>query len=402
MRIALWNASCLDNLGDQLLDTVNRRELGRRLPMATFETFSLWPSETHRQVVIDAGGHWCGESSFTGIVIGGGALLIGPPFVHPSLQTCYLGPHPANFRDQCPIIWNAVCSDAQVVCTLSDKWRNYVQTAASRLTYRTVRNWHTAQMLKECGVTEQVDVVPDPVVLFERPRASVARRYGRRRIGVAISDSPNAPAMVAHLTSPCSAACNHDVTIHVAPEMLIDSNATERGNQFRKAVSETFTCLSSNADIEVCGFGAVYGDTHCAQELAALLRGRNVSIRNGGEALSWIRSLDCLIASRLHAVILSVVAGTPVVAIDPYYSHIAGTSKLMGFMADAELLDVYATREQFVSREVNIAEVVETAIARCDRIPTAHQRFVQLAESHFDNVAGLLAMYEGSTNGSFD
>src|SRR5690242_7155778 len=113
MRIALWNASGLDNLGDRMLDYVNRRELGRRFSDATFQTFSPWPSASTRLVSIDRHGRWEGEESFDAIVIGGGALLIGPPFVHPSLQTCYLGPYPDRFRDTCPVFWNAVCCDGQ-------------------------------------------------------------------------------------------------------------------------------------------------------------------------------------------------------------------------------------------------------------------------------------------------
>src|ERR1700743_841276 len=101
MRIALWNASGLDNLGDRLLDYVNRCELGKRIPQAQFQTFTAWPSASTRLGKIGREGHWEGERQFDAIGIGGGALLIGPPFVHSSLQTYYLGPYPDRFRDSC-------------------------------------------------------------------------------------------------------------------------------------------------------------------------------------------------------------------------------------------------------------------------------------------------------------
>lgn len=169
----------------------------------------------------------------------------------------------------------------------------------------------------------------------------------------------------------------------------MDSDAGERRERFMRAATALVGRLPS-ADIEVCGFGAVYGDTSRAALLGRRLGAAPVSVADGVEAVSWMRSLDCLVASRLHAVILSVVAGTPVVAIDPYYNPIAGTSKLMEFMSGAGLLDSYATAEQFARGDVDTAQLIEFAIVNRHNTVTVHERLAESSNRHFDYLAALL------------
>lgn len=392
MRIALWNGSGLDNLGDRLLDLVNRRELGARLPGTKFETFSPWPIPALPFVTIDGQGRWAGESTFDGIVIGGGALLIGPPFIHPTLQTCYLGPYPERFRDSCPVIWNAVCSDSQFVAPLSAPWRQYVQSAASRLTHRSVRNRRTAQMLEECGVTEAVHVVPDPVTLLDRPRSRPAGGR-RRRVGLAVGASSTADDFLAHLTSDAGGLdSNPGVRVDVPASELQDAARPVRAAAFLQQLADVFAPLEGRADLEVCAFGAVYGDRATADDVLRVLPARHVVLRdrNGGDALEWIRSLDCLVASRLHACVLAVVAGTPLVALDPYYGPVVGTSKIREFLADADLLANYATTDMFLTGEVSLPDLIETAIADADRLPSVHEGLSARAGAHFDGLADVI------------
>ncbi|HXT69373.1 MAG TPA: polysaccharide pyruvyl transferase family protein [Vicinamibacterales bacterium] len=393
MRIALWNASGLDNLGDRLLDTVNRRELSARLPEASFQTFSPWPSDSLPFVSIDGEGRWCGESEFDAIVIGGGALLIGPPFVHPTLQTCYLGPYPDRFRDACPVVWNAVCSDGQFVPALADVWRKYVQSAAARLTYRSVRNRRTAQLLQECGVTDPVQVVPDPVTLFDQPRGSGKPGARRRRIGLALGASSNADAFVAHLTADSGGLDrNPAVNVSVPPAILQDDDERARAAAFTAHVARSFAELAAHADLEVCAFGAVYGDAATAADVLRVASAHEATLRDadGADALAWIRSLDCLVASRLHACILAVVAGTPLVAIDPYYSAVIGTSKVREFMSDTGLLDEYLTRDSWLEGPISLAEACDRAIAGRDRMPAIHDALARPARAHFDALADVI------------
>src|ERR1044072_5494043 len=192
MRIALWNGSGVDNIGDRLLDYVNRQELGRRLPTACFETFCPWPSATASDSIrphrlrIDRQGHWDGEGSFDAIVIGGGGILLGPPFRHPGAQFFFLGPFPERFRDRCPVVWNAVSSEGIRATAPNSLWREFVQAAAERIKLRTVRNELTREFLTRCGITGSVSLVPDPVVLLATPAKRKSRPASTRRIGMAV------------------------------------------------------------------------------------------------------------------------------------------------------------------------------------------------------------------------
>jgi polysaccharide pyruvyl transferase WcaK-like protein len=395
MRIALWNGSGLDNLGDRLLDYVNRRELARRLPEASFDTFSPWPAPFMPLVKIDRNGGWAYEGRYDAIVIGGGALLIGPPFVHPTLQTCYLGPYPDRFRDRCPIIWNGVCSDGQFVAVLAEHWRSYIRAATRRLTYRSVRNQRTAELLGECGVSDKISIVPDAVTLLRAPTKRDYRGSAPLRIGLAVGSSGHSCQFLATLTSGTDTGdwnptVRAPVTANIAcanPAML----PTEM-SAFVARVSEALSGIRKRAHIEVCGFGAVYDDSPCAAALVEALGCCHISLSDplGSDALAWIASLDCLIASRLHACILAVVAGTPLVALDPYFSPVAGTSKVREFMAGVGLLDGYASLESFLTAGDTLDEMVETAISNRERLPAIHETLSIAAHAHFDCVAEII------------
>jgi len=243
MRIALWNGSGLNNLGDRLLDYINRRELGRRLPSAIFHSFSPWPSSSVPLVQIDDQGYWGNEQRFNAIVIGGGALLIGPPFVHPSLQTCYLGPYPERFRDVCPIIWNAVCSDGQFVPLLAEPWRAYVRSAAARLTYHSVRNQRTANLLTQCGVSDSISIVPDPVILLRSPGEKSRPRRVRRRIGIMLGVNAYSAALTEYLASSFPRRlCNAAVCVRTAPEALL-AQAESGSRQSPHLLNSLALCL---------------------------------------------------------------------------------------------------------------------------------------------------------------
>jgi hypothetical protein len=334
MRIALWNASGLDNLGDRLIDRVCRGELARRLPDASFATFAPWLSREVPLVSIDRDGRWTGERQFDAIVIGGGALLIGPPFIHPSLQTCYLGPYPERFRDPCPVVWNAVCCDGQFVSTLAAPWRGYVRAACSRLTYRSVRNRYTAEFLLDCEVKEPVDVVPDPVTLLQPPQSRDANRRPRR-IGLALGLSGSSERFISQLQAPTDPSeWNPAVCVRVPADhgAAKTAAAASRLQQLVNRIAAAVGAGHSAEEIEVCAFGRIYGDRETASALANALACRMIlpDDGDGDDALKWISSLDCLVASRLHACILALVAGTPFVAVDPNFNAVSGNQQAEG------------------------------------------------------------------------
>jgi len=124
------------------------------------------------------------EAPFDAIVIGGGALLLGPPFRDPSSQFFLLGPDPLSFKDSCPVLWNGVCSGSQYRAPSAPKWRRFMADACARVSYRAVRNEQTRNFLQDCGVEGRIDVIPD-VCIAASQAGAVRRRSGRPVIAIA-------------------------------------------------------------------------------------------------------------------------------------------------------------------------------------------------------------------------
>src|ERR1051325_770120 len=97
LRVALWNASALPNPGDRLIDFVLRKELSDRINDVSFHTFSPW-ADGRSNLSIGRDGLWDQhQGEFDAIVIGGGAIITGPPFYSPAEQFFLLGPYPEKF-----------------------------------------------------------------------------------------------------------------------------------------------------------------------------------------------------------------------------------------------------------------------------------------------------------------
>lgn len=335
MRVALWNASGLENLGDRLIDEVTRRELRRRLPNVQLTTFTPWPSSycTHR-LHIDKHGLWPGHNDFDAIVIVGGALITGPPFFDPAGQFFLLGPYPERFQDDALVIWNAMCSDRQLLAPTKANWRAYVHEAVSRVDVLTVRNSSTADFLRSCDVQRHVEIVPDVAVLADAPRQVTAAKSSQLRIGYA----PGRPVFpqtfldemgrMALLNMPSANPAVVEMSLWADMFPFEEDVYTDR-------LADSVRALLSLGELELFGFGAMYGDPQVAALVASKVgRARHLRLGDaGGEnALERIRALDCLIAFRLHACISALVVGTPFVAIDLYATKEGKTTKLLEFV----------------------------------------------------------------------
>jgi polysaccharide pyruvyl transferase WcaK-like protein len=110
----------------------------------------------------------------------------------------------------------------------------------------------------------------------------------------------------------------------------------------------------------------------------------------GKDALEWISSLDCLVASRLHACILALVAGTPLIAVDPNFNAVSGTSKLREFMADAGLLRTYVHMNGILEHGFRLGDLIELALAACPRQIEVQAKMRDAAGAHFDRVADII------------
>jgi polysaccharide pyruvyl transferase WcaK-like protein len=390
MRIALWNGSGLNNHGDRLLDQVNRVELSKRIPSARFETFSPWSEGSDCQRLwVDVGGQWCGEGAFDAIVIGGGGLLMGPPFSHPGMQFYFLGPYPQRFRDDCFISWNAVCSGSQFAAPLGASWKEYVQTAARRIDFATVRNSRTRDFLQQCDVAESPTVVPDPVVLIREPRARQSRAARRRRIGIAAARPVFPQEFLRMMADSAASGLSASNPAVVRMPSAVDSEGYQE-LRFVEQLGAIVAPLLQDYDVEIAVIPNIYGDEQPAVALASLLRDccRTVTILpdGGSRLLEWIESLDCLVASRLHYCVVALAAGTPVVALDPYHSNVLGTSKLNDFMATGQGQDCCIPLTEELNGEI-LSHLVERAISIQDRLGDAHSRLWRSAAAHFDQLA---------------
>jgi polysaccharide pyruvyl transferase WcaK-like protein len=391
MRIALWNGSGLDNHGDRLLDHVNRVELAKRLPSVTFVTFCPWSEEPDcNSLSVDLDGRWCGEGEFDAIIIGGGALLMGPPFSHPGMQSFFLGPYPERFRDDCFVSWNAVCSGSQFAAPLAAHWKEYVQAAARRIEFYTVRNFRTREFLLQCDVAEDPAVVPDPVVLIREPRVRQSRVVRRRRIGIAVA-RPVFPEEFLRMMGRSAAAglaATNPLIVRL-PSALSPESYDER--RFVQQFGAMVEPLVQDYDVEIAVIPNIYGDHKPSHALASLLGDscRTVTVleKHSRGLITWIESLDCLVASRLHYCVLALAAGTPVVALDPYYSSILSTSKLGEFMAAAQGTHCWVPLTEALEGVTTLADLVERALSLQTRLGDAHARLWDAATVHFDQLA---------------
>jgi polysaccharide pyruvyl transferase WcaK-like protein len=389
MRIALWNGCGIDNLGDRLLDLVNRKELGRRIPGAEFASFSPWVSQAvpeswrPRRLRISQDGRWLEEGAFDAIVIGGGGLLRGPPFGHPGLQVFYLGPHPDRFHDRCPVAWNAVCSAGTGVSSERPEWRRYVGAAMDRIDVRSVRNRATRDYLLACSNGKTIEVVPDPAVLAFDPPPASARPPDGRRLGIAV---PRTVFPIGFLIE-IAASAEEDQDL-VNPEVFQREDYSsvlfaydEEGyvSRFTAALRESV----GGWEVEVCGFGNAYGDPLVAPKIAAGVPDARLvefSDPTGADAFRWISSLDCLVASRLHAAVLALVAGVPFVGLDPQ----TGASKLHELLISIGNADAYLTLDGFLAGKASLVEAVHAAHSSAAHLPAVRDTLRTEASRHFD------------------
>lgn len=394
MRIALWNGSGLDNVGDRMLDWVNRVELGSRLPSTEFQSFCPWEDDKAvHPLRIDKEGHWSCEGQFDAIVIGGGSLLLGPPFQHPGFQTFCLGPYPMRFADRCKVIWNALCSDGQFLAPLFPKCRTYLQEAAQRIDLRSVRNARTRTFLEDSGVDLPIRVVPDPAVLLASPRTTPLRPTVSR-IGVTVA-RPFFPQTFLHRMAEAARqgwdVANEEIVL--APSSGEGPLPTFDECAYVQKLAHILEPLSRQSTVEIAGIGRMYGDMEIARDVAA--RVPNVRLvefhdRVGKDALEWARSLDCLVASRLHGSMLALLAGIPLIGVDLYLDEASGTSKLREFMAEVYDLKGYVTLSELLKDAACLSSVIDELCVRDGSLSDKHREFQRRATIHFDEVAEVI------------
>jgi polysaccharide pyruvyl transferase WcaK-like protein len=386
MKIALWNASGLDNLGDRALDLVNRRELAKRIPDVRFETFCPWPGSDTRQLTIRSDGYWEDGDCFDAIIVGGGAVLIGPPFRHPGLQFFFFGTRPRQFRGPKTRIWNAVCSDTEFMAPLRDDWRQFVKDGAAAVSYCSVRNGRTKEFLLACGVTNEIVVVPDPAVALFRARGRQTFRKDRLKVGVSVAQ-PKFPRRFIELmrASALSMQSSWSPLVTLIDSANADSNSKDI--DFTTKWQVAALKLNNSFDVEVTGFPAFYGDKESAKQVVARASClRFIDLNTDGESIEWMKQLDILVAGRLHHCVIAFALGIPVVAVDPYYSNIVGTSKLREFMCEINKMEHYFSLWSLFDGNVDLGTVIDDAFRQSGNLSDIRNVTLRAISEHFDRI----------------
>jgi polysaccharide pyruvyl transferase WcaK-like protein len=389
MRIALWNGSGLDNVGDRLINAVTRQELEARIPDAQCHSFSPWPGPvTPDRLTIDKKGYWNAHGQFDVIVVGGGALIGGPPFLDPVNQYFLLGPYPERFQDPALIVWNGMCSDVQTLAPTEERWRKFVCTATDRVSLLTVRNSRTCSFLRECGVTKPIQVVPDAAILAAEPWERPETR-GKLRIACAPGRPVFPEKFLTRITANAFAnvgSINPDV-VRIVP---YSPAASFDDHEYASSLADRLKEIS-DADFFLFGSDSMYGDSITAELMAGQLEGSTyVSLTDplGADTIARSRTMDCVIAFRLHSCIMALIVGTPFIAVDLYRNEITGTSKLHQLMKDAGLESRYLTIDEVVSDNRRLSNLAQDVVAQGrEPVINAHSKLAAQARSHFDALA---------------
>jgi len=272
-------------------------------------------------------------------------------------------------------------------------WRAYVHEAVSRVDVLTVRNSSTADFLRSCDVQRHVEIVPDVAVLADAPRQVTAAKSSQLRIGYA----PGRPVFpqtfldemgrMAMLNMPSANPAVVEMSLWADMFPFEEDVYTDR-------LADSVRALLPLGELELFGFGAMYGDPQVAALVASKVgRARHLRLGDaGGEnALERIRALDCLIAFRLHACISALVVGTPFVAIDLYSTKEGKTTKLLEFVRQLGLESRYIAIEALLAHPERLKETVAEAIAAGrEVIEVAHERVTTRAHAHFDALADFI------------
>lgn len=390
MRIALWNASGLLNVGDLVLDQIARVELSRRIPNAEFETFCPWPLRSGvNKLMISAEGEWAGQGRFDAIVVGGGALLMGPPFRHPGLQHFFFGPQPKKFKDRAVKVWNAVCCDGQIADSSDPILCRYVKDATSQVAYLTVRNERTKAFLESWGTSAQINVVPDPAILICGERDTAARL--RDDVGWLIAQPVFPQSFIEQMKTLAFEEwpqANKDVV-----KLSADPDHDYFLSLQRNKIAHLLSSLSQRRFLRIAGLKNMYGDAEFAIACENILpadarRDLTVITDRVDDLVTWMSSVGCVVASRLHHCILSVALGIPVVALDPYYSPQAGTSKLYEFLKACGLSRHYYSLAS--SEMLRLEDMIERALADEESFIDARYHLRAQSKRHFDGLSAAL------------
>jgi polysaccharide pyruvyl transferase WcaK-like protein len=364
-RVGFLGAFSIDNTGDVIVGMATRQAVRARVTceeivIAVDLPHSLWRHDWSAQLgaapirrvdPADPSGHFADD--LDALVIGGGGILMPLPGFDAFL---------AHVR--APSAWNALCSQSTPSFdpTLAPFYAS-VRAACERLAYVSVRNSTTARLVRRCGWTGALEVVPDPAILFHaEPDPAVDRELARR------GDRPLVGLSVGNALLDARAA-------RFYAELLAD---LER----RAAAGEI--------ELVVFPFGRVYGDVELARRAAASMPHARLVGTALDPVATWqlVGKLDLYVCARFHAALAAYTQGVAFLVCDEYLSDTTATSKIRDFIVDRELEASYVV--PFLCPRI----AARLQLALVDRRPATDALADDRAalERHFDRLVGALAL----------
>ena len=397
LRVAVWAGGSLDNLGDQLISRITRAELCARLPEIEIQEFCPWNhAPTAQALRFDSAGQWPLAGQFHAIVVAGGGVFAGAPFKHPMMQVFCFGPRPLQFAKGVFLAWHGVGLQDGTLLPAQASWQDHLLALAERFEYCSVRGEDAAERLEK-GRTKP-EVVPDPVFALPPLDATITRPRRRPRIGVLLGDALPRKSFLQCMTSPSTArVCPYfqDTCLSLDSLRQWDFSPRElaRKADFLPTAIQALRAVSGRVEIELMGFGGIYGDRDLAVELAAQLPDATLACSESGDLEVMqrrIQSYDGLIVSRYHAAILALRCGRPFVAVDPFWTPWTRTSKLQQLMSRMDALPRYWTVDGSPGRLESLVDSIERMI----RLPQSTDHYKSMhaqCRSSFDRLAKALA-----------
>lgn len=171
----------------------------------------------------------------------------------------------------------------------------FVRRALKMAQYRTFRDTGSLKVLRDMGFNSTASVCPDPAFAFRVPSVRVEmKRLIRPKFAVISPISSHA----------FSGASDAEYDAYLTALATVAEVLLQQGCEVR------FVCSQIKMDPPV------------VSRVIARIQGNAamfsfIDVKTVDDYLSAVRDAELVIASRLHALILSVVAGTPIIAISP-------------------------------------------------------------------------------------
>jgi hypothetical protein len=360
-RVGFLGAYSIDNTGDVIVGLATRQAVRTRVAcdevvLAVDLPHALWRHDwqgIQRVDPTDEAGRFADD--LDALVVGGGGILIPLPGFGPFLA-----------RVRAPAAWNAVCSqgtpwfDPELA-----PFYAAVRAACEGLAYASVRNATTARLVRHCGWTGPLEIVPDPALLYRgEPDPAVDRELARRGGRPLVGFSPGNA-----LTDP-------------------------RAQRFYAELLAELDRRAAAGEIElvVFPFGRIYGDVELARRAAAAMpHARLVGLELTPTA-TWqlVGKLDLCVCARLHAALAAYAHGVAFLVCDEYLSDATASSKIRDFIVDREL------EPSYVVPALGTHPAARLQLALADRhraaATTALAADRAALERHFDRLVAALGL----------